>query len=865
MRCTCLFAGAVAAMLSFDAFAVTEAGRHSLEPDAHYRISFSFHGATNTKGKVVNFNMPGFLLNSLELSGVKTCRFDRIVRTWMHREQKEVRAYFDTYGVTGPVMYDSLRVAKVIPRYTAKNGTELGEGERIMFGRYKFRSDFASRAGSTPRPFHSARNGYFHDPQWRMRSNGEIVFRHYLRGRKFLSAKVSARVVRADSPWSIEWSRDAENWKELARFEKGTGAISDLPAEVFPLDVFYVRIAGRGDKGFDLVSYSIESAIDDDGQGRVFGNTAWVDAQSGEELPSEKAPRLEAKGALLECDDPEGIRFWTCDSGWKVMREQKVPSMRTSGLSLEAAANETEAVQLVIKPRRNCAEPSINAEDLRSDKGGTIPASCVEILRVGYVFVEMPSDSASTPGLWADPLFGQGVEGRGLAAGENQPFWVRVKVPKGTAKGVYRGNLTVSGIDGKDVRIPLSVEVFGFELPDVMSCKTAFGFRTGTMRKILRMNGTKNAEAFRSTVDRYVKCLADHHISTYDPQPWRGVKCTWRNPENPDIAEPVFDWTEWDAKTERAFSRLHYNTVMVPLGGVLGGGTYLNRRLGKILKWKDGDPEYETLLAKYLSEIDRHFTEKDWAERSYVYWFDEPRAKDYDFVAKGMERLKKYAPNLKRMITAKYAPAMRDGVNLWCPTTSSFHSDGEDFVRARGDEMWWYVCCVPKAPYVTEFIDKAGTEMRVWLWQTWGEKSTGILIWDTVYWAGGRQYTDPDNPQNPYLDPQCWCDNDQALAWGNGDGRFLYPPPRCFDADGRWIKKGPSVCDAPVETYRLEMLRDGIEDYEYFAMLSKLDPSNPLLKVPANVYSSLTVFTSDPQPMKEHRRKLASAIESTLK
>ena len=83
--------------------------------------------------------------------------------------------------------------------------------------------------------------------------------------------------------------------------------------------------------------------------------------------------------------------------------------------------------------------------------------------------------------------------------------------------------------------------------------------------------------------------------------------------------------------------------------------------------------------------------------------------------------------------------------------------------------------------------------------------------------------------------------------------------------NGRWIKKGPPVCDAPVETYRLEMLRDGIEDYEYFAMLSKLDPSNPLLKVPANVYSSLTVFTSDPQPMKEHRRKLALAIESTLK
>ena len=855
MRGIGFFIGVLVAAVAADSFALTEAGVHNLEADTHYRVTFTFHGTSATKGRIVNFNMPGFLLNSHTLSGATTCRFDRIVRTWGQEGREKVRAYFNTYGVTGPVTFDNLKVSKVLPRHRTKDGMELGDGERLNpRGVYIFRPDFTARAGMAQRPFHSARNGRFHDPQWRMRKDGEIVYRHEVKGRRFLSAKVTAGVSRAPSAWALDWSRDGRNWTELARYEKGSRAEVDMPKDAFPCDVFYIRIAGRGDKGFDLGSYSLKAKMDGDREARMFGDTSWIDAESGEEIPSGRMPQIAAKGALLECGEPDGVRIWTCDSGWKVLRDQDVPRSRAKGIAIRAAANETEAVQFVIRPDRAMPEPVIKTGNLNSAGGGTIPDTCIEILRVGYVFVDTPSDASSVQGWWPDPLFKPGVAADGLAAGENQPFWVRVKVPKGTAKGVYRGKISVSGICGKTIEIPLAVEVFGFELPDVMTCKTAFGFRPGTMRRILRLGRAEDTELFRSTVDRYVRCLADHHISVYDPQPWRSVKCTWTNPDDPAKAEPVFDWSEWDAKTERAFSVLHQNTLRVPHGGVLGGGTYEKRYHGKILKWKDGDSEYEGLLAKYLSAIDRHFVEKGWADKSYVYWFDEPRERDYAFVSNGMDRLKRYAPNLKRMITAGYAPAMRDGVNLWCPTTSSFHGEGEDVVRKRGDEMWWYVCCVPKSPYVTEFIDKVGTEMRVWLWQTWGEKSSGILIWETVYWAGSSY----SKVQNPYLDPQCWC---ASLAWGNGDGRFLYPPPRCFDAEGRWIKDGPPVCDDPVETYRLEMLRDGIEDYEYFAILARMDPENPLLKVPKAVYSSMTEFTDDPAPIKEHRRRLAAAIE----
>ena len=72
------------------------------------------------------------------------------------------------------------------------------------------------------------------------------------------------------------------------------------------------------------------------------------------------------------------------------------------------------------------------------------------------------------------------------------------------------------------------------------------------------------------------------------------------------------------------------------------------------------------------------------------------------------------------------------------------------------------------------------------------------------------------------------------------------------------------------------MLRDGIEDYEYFAMLKRLlverrnlppevrAGAAALLKVPQSVYSSMTEFTTDPEPMERHREKLARAIEKIL-
>jgi hypothetical protein len=109
--------------------------------------------------------------------------------------------------------------------------------------------------------------------------------------------------------------------------------------------------------------------------------------------------------------------------------------------------------------------------------------------------------------------------------------------------------------------------------------------------------------------------------------------------------------------------------------------------------------------------------------------------------------------------------------------------------------------------------------------------------------------------------------------WGNGDGRFIYPPEAAADAH----PAGP-VLDGPVDSIRWEMLRDGIEDYEYLAVLERLLMANEdvlddgqmqrymsLLYVPADITSDMTTFTKDPAPIEEHRDLVARAIVTLSK
>ncbi len=571
-------------------------------------------------------------------------------------------------------------------------------------------------------------------------------------------------------------------------------------------------------------------------------------------------------GELLSAESADPAVWWA-SSGWKVSRTRAAPRRRGTSIAISAAGNETEAAQLVLRPGYPLRGLRLRPTDLTGPEGAGIPADRIEVLRVGYVPVRRPTDLAGEAAWWPDPLLPID-SALDLPARRNQPFWVRVSVPPSTPAGTYEGALVLTAAD-YETRVPLRVEVFGFDLPRRMTCETAFGFHPG---HIWRYHGVDDEADRRLLLDLYLESFSRHHISPYDPAPLDPPVTTWpdlagRAVAEGEVIEPEIDFTAWDAAMTRAIEEHGFNTFRLRLPG-MGGGSYHRRREPALRGFAADTPQYQALFRGWAGALERHLRGKGWLDEAFVYWFDEPQPKDYAFVMDGFRRLAEAAPGLRRMLTEQVEPALAGGPDLWCPLASRFDPAASAPRREAGDRFWWYLCTVPKAPYPGLFIDRAGTDPRVWLWQTWQAGVDGILVWATNYWTSAAAY--PEGLQDPYEDPMSWVSLHSGSVgsrrpWGNGDGRFLYPPP---GAPG-----GAPVLAGPVESVRWEMLRDGIEDYEYLAMLRRSLRSGTelveaergrleaLLSVPPEIRVSLTRFTKDPAPIEVRRREVAAAVE----
>jgi hypothetical protein len=740
-------------------------------------------------------------------------------------------------------------------------------------------------------------------------------------------------------------------------------------------------------------------------------------------LPSRGAPPLFLAEARLNVPDMYAADYgylvsqdstasvWWCESPYKVSRERPVPEERRALVVIDAARNEYEAAQVVVRPMGDLVGLTATVTDLTGPRGAKIAASDIEIDEVAYLNVRVPTDSTGCEGWWPDPLppLKAPID---VAAGRNQPLWITAHVPKDIPGGNYQGTLTLSA-QGWQSKVSLRVHVFDFALPDETHVESGFGLDAGPLREY---HNLETNEEVRQVYDLYLRNFAAHRISPYNPTPfdpirvsftgitWEGGKAVtdekatgttslkivddtdtgvisaatrelipidrqeghvlswscltmepnqeylvtlqtydanrqWISGNNKDfgatgngdwqreerdlsgrfddrvryvrlilrpamwtedgqkmgtawfddcelvegddgknlIPNPGFettdeqldvevDFTDWDRAAQYAFDELHLRNFALPVQG-MGGGTFHSRHLGRIGPYEQGTPGYERLMTKYLMAVQNHLEEKGWLDRQYIYWFDEPDPKDYDFVRDGMDLLKRCAPKLRRMLTEEPIQPLFGAVDLWCPVLPNMDPTACAARKKAGEDVWWYVCTGPKAPYPTLFIDHSAIEMRIWLWMTWKWNLDGVLIWATNYWHSPAAYYQ-GKLQNPWEDPMSYVSGydykpGQVAYWGNGDGRFLYPPNRKVGDDKAKYLEGPVSC------IRWEMLRDGIEDYECLYLLrsltekggAKAQEAAKLLEIPEAIIPDATHFSRDPLPMLEHRRKVAEVIE----
>lgn len=337
-----------------------------------------------------------------------------------------------------------------------------------------------------------------------------------------------------------------------------------------------------------------------------------------------------------------------------------------------------------------------------------------------------------------------------------------------------------------------------------------------------------------------------------------------------DAIDIVLDFTEFNKAGRRYFDEYGFTGYRLFLRG-LGGGTYYSRTEGVFEGFAQGTPEYERLMERYLGQMQANLKETGWLGKEYIYWFDEPNEPDYPFVRETNALIKRYAPEITTFITEHVSGQdISDVTDISC---SIWHRlDHEKIARMNelGLEHWSYLCTWPRSPWISLFIDHDAINLRLWLWASYQIGLKGILIWESTYWNSDAA-SPPGYLQNPWEEAMSFVTSygwplGKQTGWGNGDGRFFYPNNRDPNNDTS------TYVAPPVPSLRLEFIREGIQDYEYFIILEQLveQASNPrhryvrqareLLTLPTEMYTDEQTYSKDPRALFEHRIKLAEAI-----
>lgn len=304
--------------------------------------------------------------------------------------------------------------------------------------------------------------------------------------------------------------------------------------------------------------------------------------------------------------------------------------------------------------------------------------------------------------------------------------------------------------------------------------------------------------------------------------------------DSPADVDWRFDFTSFDQSIERA---LPYGLNAIPLPLPSPGRT------------ADLESSRQFIADQGLARIAKayadHLREKGWLSMAYSYVSDEPEAEQYPVLNLVMSEIRKAAPDLRNMMTARSFPEELKYVDIWCPEVYSFNPELAAQEQRKGKLVWWYPAFSTRHPFPDFWVDYPALDCRVIFWMTWKHHLDGLLYWSISNWYA----------QNPW-------ENAATFPGANGDGTLIYP-----GEDG-----------GPVNSIRWESIRDGSEDYDYLSLLQELvgkararpdaaqhadlrRRAEALVKIDDKVVASWKQYSYDPQDMLAARKEMGDCLE----
>lgn len=484
-------------------------------------------------------------------------------------------------------------------------------------------------------------------------------------------------------------------------------------------------------------------------------------------------------------------------------------------IQLSLAANEYESTQIVLSSLAgDLKEVRIQAEDLVNATTGTkIDKKEIVTYPVGYVELRKTQYLPELIGFVPDPL--PSKETFDVKRGKLQPIWVTVYAPPGTPAGLYQGSIFIQPKNGPQKKVALEVHIWDFELPKTPRLKTAFDLYTGRL-----VDGYQNF--FPDWWPKWRESISQLEDRYYE----RMLRYRISPILNIDPARPE--------SIERVKRLLNLGMTSFGIGKYSGSSGN---------NWPADLTPVVPLYQSYAAILRDH----NLLDRSYLYTSDESPA-GTEKVARVAEKVHQASPFLRNMVTlmetpmySSYADWFKD-IDIVCLRNVSFDPAQAEEIRKAGKELWIY-CSGPSYPYPTFVIDYPMMAYRILPWMCWKYKVTGLLYWCVNFWTV-NPYTNPENTK--------WEQND--------NGVLFYPGP-----------------EGPVGSIRLELLRDGMEDYDMIAILSDkiarakakgsllaetIQQAETALNDAETLARSMREYPKQPEGLLELRGRIAQAIES---
>lgn len=521
---------------------------------------------------------------------------------------------------------------------------------------------------------------------------------------------------------------------------------------------------------------------------------------------------------------------------------------------VDLARDEAESFQAVVIPREGKLENvQVKVNWLNKAEGLEI-----QWYRVGYVKTGNPGYFVENLGFWPDILWRESVFD--VEAGQVQPIWVTVSTTPETPKGVYKAELVITAGDARKV-VPVMIKVRSFVIPRPGKLAAPFGlYRSFLEEWYFGKRGKLDHKDFL----RMCHYLAKEYRITAKNIGYEYIEKEYGEKDGQKYLESVdYSKTAEGLKTlsNRYFADYSYGLYRMP------SGPTVHKALEDPERYSWCTPER---IASDAEVFFKEFKKLGFNDKAYIYGIDEVIGDDmFEFARQTYKLVREKIPDAKIMQTGNCnKPELIGLVDIWCPKLGL--SDLPFFQERlkEGDILWEYVCCSPVRPFMNLLVDQPGIEHRILMWHTQKIGGTGFLYWTVI--SGCRDF-----------EPKPWEDAEKAFPnsmpdftqmsgyyeqWVhvNGDGQLLYP--------GEDFEPIPSI--------RLELVRDSIEDYEYFEILreklakvKKIDKYNTagtkdfiakaeeLLRVPDEICKSGTEFTDEPTVLLERRKSIADMID----